>query len=178
MPYISAADAAKTIRTNLKKLYGITSRQVSVRSESFSGGSSISISINDPSVDAKEVKNLAEGHESISRCEMTGEILSGCNRYVNVGYSEKAVEAEYANRTEFWDNVAKEFTSFEPHSGKDFDGIQVMKGDWHHEGTVAIKDPNCPHGGYFSRTNIAIPGNPDRLAKSIIFGYLYHKGVN
>lgn len=178
MTYISAADAAKTIRTNLKKLYGITSRQVSVRSDSFSGGSSIDIAINDPAVDAKEVKNLANGHESISRCEASGEILSGCNRYVSVGYSSKAADAEYASRKEFWDNVAKEFAAFDPRTGNEFGDIRVMKGDYCGEGSVAIKDPSCPHGGFYSATRFCAPSDPVRLVKAIVSSYLYHKGVN
>lgn len=91
--YQSPAEAAAEIRGKLKKLYGITSRQVSVRCASFSMGSSLDVTINDPAVDIREVRNIADCKEKIDRCELTGEILSGSNRYLEVKYGDKAVEA-------------------------------------------------------------------------------------
>jgi hypothetical protein len=98
--YQSPAEAAAEIRGKLKKLYGITSRQVSVRCASFSMGSSLDVTINDPAVDIREVRNVADGKEKISRCEMTGEILSGGNRYLDVRYGKRAAEAFAAANAE------------------------------------------------------------------------------
>jgi copper chaperone CopZ len=98
--YQSPAEAAAEIRGKLKKLYGITSRQVSVRCASFSMGSSLDVTINDPAVDIREVRNVADSKEKISRCEMTGEILSGGNRYLDVRYGKKAAEAFAAANAE------------------------------------------------------------------------------
>ena len=91
--YQSPAEAAAEIRGKLKKLYGITSRQVSVRAKSFSMGSSLDVTINDPAVDIREVRNVADSKEKIDRCQYTGEILSGGNRYLDVRYGDKAAAA-------------------------------------------------------------------------------------
>lgn len=98
--YQSPAEAAAEIRGKLKKLYGITSRQVSVRCASFSMGSSLDVTINDPAVDIREVRNIADSKEKIDRCEYSGEILSGCNRYLDVKYGRKAAEAFAAANAE------------------------------------------------------------------------------
>lgn len=50
-------------------------------------GSSITVTIKSPEVDEFRAKEIAEGKERISRCEITGDILSGGNRYVDVRYS-------------------------------------------------------------------------------------------
>jgi hypothetical protein len=92
MAWKSAADAAKLIRIALKNL-GWNSRKISVKSDTFSGGSSIDVTIKDPSIPLSVVEKIANGEESIRRCEMTHEILSGCNRYVSVRYSTPAVMA-------------------------------------------------------------------------------------
>ena len=96
----SPAEAAAEIRGNLKKFYGITSRQVSVRAKSFSMGSAIDITVNDPAVDIREVRNAADSKEKIRYCEYSGEILSGGNRYLSVGYGRKAAEAFAAANAE------------------------------------------------------------------------------
>jgi len=91
--YKTPAEAAKEIRTALKKAKGITSRQVSVRSESYSMGSSIRLTIKDPSISKEWVEEIAKEQQSISRCEYSGDILSGGNRFVFVDYSREAEEA-------------------------------------------------------------------------------------
>ena len=78
---------AAEIRKELKAI-GITSRQVSVRSDS-----SVNISIKDLAISIEKVKEIAMKYESVSRCHMSGEILSGGNTFVFVDYSWKAEEA-------------------------------------------------------------------------------------
>jgi hypothetical protein len=98
MTYQSTTDRAAIVRKTLKDSYGYSSRQVSVRSDSFSMGSSIDVTIKDPSVNYAVVEAVASGQESIRRDEYSGEILSGGNRYVSVSYSreaEKALAAPY-----------------------------------------------------------------------------------
>lgn len=90
--YTSTADAAAIVRKQLKAK-GITSRMVSVRADNFSMGSALRISIKSPDVSSKLVSEIAEGQESIRRCEMTGEILSGGNRYVSISYTREALDA-------------------------------------------------------------------------------------
>lgn len=84
-------DHAAAIRQTLKT-FGITSRQVSVKTDVYSMGSSIRVSIKDPAISSQLVTMVAEGHESISR-DQFGEILSGGNRFVFVGYSHEAAKA-------------------------------------------------------------------------------------
>lgn len=84
--YTSAAEDAVTIRQAFK-LAGI---KASVRSELYSGGSSIHVQVKKGSV--QEAKALAKKCEKISRCEASGEILSGGNRYVSVSASETLLD--------------------------------------------------------------------------------------
>jgi hypothetical protein len=87
---MNATEYAAQIRSTLKVKHGWTSRQVSVRAEYFSMGSSIEVTVKDPAIPLPVVKAIAEGAESIRRCEVSGEILSGGNRYVSVRYSHEA----------------------------------------------------------------------------------------
>lgn len=92
---MNTTERAAEIRQALKAK-GITSRQVSVRSDYYSMGSSIDVRIKDPAVSLTMVQALAEAHESIRYCEVSGEILSGGNRYVSVGYTEEAIKVQIA----------------------------------------------------------------------------------
>jgi microcompartment protein CcmK/EutM len=89
MAYTTVADAAAKIRTALKG-YGYTSRDISVKSESFSMGSAIRVTIKNAAVPLSLVRLVAEAHEDISRCSVTGDILSGGNRYVTISFSTEA----------------------------------------------------------------------------------------
>ncbi len=93
---MSTTDYAKQIRTTLKAKHGWTSRQVSVRAEYFSMGSAIEVVIKDPCVPITAVKAVAEQAERIDRCQATGEILGGGNRYVNVSYNSDAMRVRAA----------------------------------------------------------------------------------
>ena len=87
--YLTVSDAAKEIRSALKTL-GFNNRHVSVKSQSYSGGSSIRVRILDASVPFSKVSDIANAHESIHR-DQFGEILSGANRFVDVAYSRELV---------------------------------------------------------------------------------------
>lgn len=87
----TTTEHAATIRDTLKRTHGWTSRQVSVRAEYFSMGSSIHVEIKDPAIPLPVVKAVAEQAEHIRRDEGTGEILGGGNRYVSVRYSSEAM---------------------------------------------------------------------------------------
>lgn len=87
---MNATEHAKEIRATLKAKHGWSTRDVSVRSKYFSMGSSVDVTIKNPTVPLPVVKAIAEAAESIRRCEITGEILSGGNRYVSVSYSHEA----------------------------------------------------------------------------------------
>lgn len=126
--YTSAAQNAATIRAALKKHYGITSRQVSVRSSTFSMGSSVDVSIHDPAVDIREVKNIADKFEKIDRCEITGEILCGGNRHLSVSYSDKARDAFAAANVAKIDELVSEIPPVNSsHGGKEVDRMCIFR---------------------------------------------------
>jgi hypothetical protein len=94
----TASLSTTEIAANLRKAYkalGWSSRKISVKSEYFSMGSSIDVTVKDASVDFAKVRTMAEGAEQIRRCEITHEILSGGNLYVGVALS-RDVEQEIA----------------------------------------------------------------------------------
>lgn len=90
--YQTPAEAAKDIRERYK-IRGWTARQISVRSDSFSGGSSIDITIKDPKIPIHEAKAIAEDKERIHR-DHFGEILGGANRFVSVNVSSECAKAK------------------------------------------------------------------------------------
>jgi hypothetical protein len=89
--YIGTTERAAIIRQELKAKHKWSSRDVSVKADHFSMGSAIRISIKNPAVPLAAVKAIASAHESISR-DASGEILSGGNRYLDIGYSQEARE--------------------------------------------------------------------------------------
>lgn len=115
--YTTATEDAARIRKTLKASNIANARQVSVRAKSYSMGSSLDISINDPAVDIKEVRTIAQSSEHVRRCEYTGEILCGGNRHLFVSYSTTAAEAFAAANVEA---IAKlmEFPEDEGHGGE------------------------------------------------------------
>lgn len=88
---MTTTEHAKAIRTALKS-QGITSRQVSVRSSLYSMGSSIDITIKDASIGLTTVEDIAKGHEHVRRCELSGEILNGGNRFISVDYGHGSLD--------------------------------------------------------------------------------------
>jgi len=77
-------DAAAVIRAELRAL-GITSRKVSVRTDSFSPGSSIDVRIKDAGVRLSVVLEIAQHHVEETRhrflsVEYSGEVLRGASR--------------------------------------------------------------------------------------------------
>lgn len=89
--HMTTTEHAAEIRHTLKRQHRWTSRQVSVRAQHFSMGSSIDVEIKDPAIPLPVVKAIAQHAEDIARDERTGEILSGGNRYVSVRYSSEAM---------------------------------------------------------------------------------------
>lgn len=77
----------QSIRAEIKEA-GYTSRQVSVKN-------GILITVREASVNVDAIEKIAKKYESISRCEASGEILSGGNTYVNVSIDDE-VKKEWA----------------------------------------------------------------------------------
>lgn len=164
-------ERTKEIRTKLKKAHGITSRQVSVRTRH---GSSINVDINDPEVDIKEVENIAKGYENYQRCHVTGEILGGGNTFVFIDYTNKAKDAAYEAKKEFWDGIADVFVKLEPHSGDRFDGILIMKES---EVCGSISLPDAASGLCLRRRRFHIQSEAT-AGRTIAGAYLEAKGLN
>lgn len=112
---MTTTEHAAAIRKELKARHGWTSRQVSVRAEHYSMGSSLHVVVKDPSIPLRAVKAIAGQAESIRRCEVTGEILSGGNRYVHVRYSSDAQEAHAAR---FFEPVSQALEGLEAGSNR------------------------------------------------------------
>ena len=88
---MNTTDAAKAIRKSLRTELNATSRQVSVRCDQYSMGSSIDVAVKDPSVNLADVKRIAMAYQHVDRCEITGEILNGGNMYVHCDYTADAL---------------------------------------------------------------------------------------
>lgn len=82
-------EAAAALRKTLKAA-GLNAHKVSVRTDYYSMGSALRVTVRDPAVPLATVRGLATAQERIDRCEVTGEILNGGNRYVEVSYSHEA----------------------------------------------------------------------------------------
>ena len=115
--YTTAAEDSARIRKTRKSAKIANARQVSVKAKSYSMGSSLTISINDHTVDIKEVRTIAQSSEHVRRCDYSGEILSGGNRYLTVSYSAEAAEAFAALHA---DAIAKlmQFPEGDMHGGE------------------------------------------------------------
>lgn len=88
----STKEAAARIRAFLKKEKGWNARDVTIRTEYFSMGSSIHATIRNARVPGHELKAILESGEQIHRDEYTGEILGGGNRYVHLHWTEEVQE--------------------------------------------------------------------------------------
>lgn len=87
---MNTTEAAALIRRALKTKLGATARQVSVRCDIYSMGSSIDVKIKDPSISKAAVEAIALEHQRVSR-DSSGEILSGGNMFIEVEYEGAAV---------------------------------------------------------------------------------------
>jgi len=87
-PGMSTKERAAQMRGEFKAA-GWNARKISVRTEYFSLGSAIHVTVRDASVDVAKAEEIAKGFESIRRDEYTGEILGGGNCYLHFGLSDE-----------------------------------------------------------------------------------------
>lgn len=111
--------AAATIRKALKSQHGITSRQVSVRSDH----STVYCTIKDPAVKLATVEEIARPHEHIDR-DGYGDILRGGNTFVRAEYSDEAL-APLASTIE--PHLVAIEQSDDPGVIRDVEGLDVWK---------------------------------------------------
>ena len=112
-------EEAKELRATLKEM-GFNSRQVSVKSGYCGYSTSMDVTIKARGISVPQVEELANKYKSVRHDEMTGEILSGGNTYVTVGYKRELLEEigeDYREAvTEWWN------------SNKDTDyGVEVFR---------------------------------------------------
>lgn len=129
--YLGTTERAAMIRAELKSKHKWSSRDVSVKADHFSMGSAIRISIKNPAVKLAAVKEIAEAHESISR-DASGEILSGGNRYIDIGYSSEAREALAAKHLPAVQAAAERLATAEPNHLIPVEGTGFLLGAARH----------------------------------------------
>lgn len=96
---MNATEAARQIREGLKAA-GIPARAVSVRSESYSMGSSVYVRIKDTTAACfATVEAIATAHERVRR-DGYGEILGGGNMYVSVDVDHDAIVESHAEHVD------------------------------------------------------------------------------
>ena len=134
----NTTDRAAQIRQALKTRHGWTSRDVSVRADYYSMGSSIHVTIKNADVTLAAVKAVAEAHESISRCELTGEILSGGNRYVHVSYARAAADVLRARMIGVVEQAAAVLATAGENTLIDLEGTPYLLGRGRHGYGFAI----------------------------------------
>ena len=98
--YVSTAEHAKQIRHQLKTELGLTQKDVSVRAHSYSMGASIYVTLKTTRGSLDAVSAIARQHEHVRYCEVSGDILSGGNTYVQVRYDRDVLKSEAAKYTE------------------------------------------------------------------------------
>lgn len=97
-------EMAKELRSKLKEI-GYNRNMVGVTSSY----NSIDVTVKSLDVDFKAIENLANTYEKIDRDYATGEILCGCNTFVNVDYANSIKEdlkEKYSQTAEeFWNEI-------------------------------------------------------------------------
>ncbi len=153
-------DRAKAVREMIKKKYGLTSRDVSVR---MSRGSALDIKAK--TVKAlpylKKIEDIGKGVESVRRDEYTGDILRGGNFFVFTGLDwkfrdqlVKKIEAEISKK------VTDEFMHGEGGGNviKVFDKYEVVKDRSSKQDQFWVSHPKKAHAGPFFRSIIEAAG--------------------
>jgi hypothetical protein len=91
---VVTATTSKQIRQALK-VAGFGPRDVSVRNDSYSMGSTVHVRIKRAEIAFNDVHSIAVAHENVRR-DSTGEILGGGNTYIEVSYERNALDAHIA----------------------------------------------------------------------------------
>ena len=97
---------AKLIRAELKAL-GFTAKHVSVRT---SRGSAVNVNIKSPLLSMEVAEKIGKKYESVTRCEHSGEILSGGNTFIFVSYDwdyKRETEQSYSELKELMENTGE-----------------------------------------------------------------------
>jgi len=83
------SNAAQQIRNDIKAA-GYSLKAFSIRTRSTG---SVTIAIKDAAIPADKIKGIARKHEVVRRCDGSGEILSGGNTFISIGYEAGVLSA-------------------------------------------------------------------------------------
>jgi len=116
----------KTLKEKAKEIRGILKEKGIKASVRMSSGSAIQIYIQDLAADYEVVREIARSFENISRCEFSGEILSGGNDYVFVRYDYDTLKEASKN----YMNLAEQYLAeIEEGNGRYFIPIAEFQGN-------------------------------------------------
>jgi len=104
---VMSKQTAEAVRGALKAA-GFGRADVSVRNESYSMGSTVHVTVRRADIALDVIEELATAHERIDRDEQ-GEILSGGNTFVHVGYAHGLLDAATATIRAMWDAGERSF---------------------------------------------------------------------
>ena len=88
---MKATVVAKKLRQKFKEKYNLSISDISIRSER----SCVTICLKSITLNIKEIERIASSFEVVHRCEVTHEILSGGNLFVNVRFDYDTLENFY-----------------------------------------------------------------------------------
>ena len=114
-------DEAKLIRGILKKEFGLSSRDVSVKTDKAGFSTSVTVSIKTSKALGflSKIKNLAKDHKKVDHDQATGEILGGGNTFIftEIDYKfevqlKDMVDAEFKKQTKGEFSITDQVTLF------------------------------------------------------------------
>lgn len=85
-------ELALIIRTELKE-NGFDNKKVSVRVKDAGYETAVDVTVKDVYSDIEKVKLICNKYSHVDYCEVSGELLAGCNTFVHVAYDERQWEA-------------------------------------------------------------------------------------
>ena len=111
---IMSRELNTNIKNEIKSATGCKARDISVRTSS----SSIRVEIKSPFINIKDVEEVVNKYESISRDEYTGEILCGGNTFVFVSYSDDVFSEVAEDFEEEAEAIIEEVSKMDIDEGK------------------------------------------------------------
>lgn len=147
--YNKVYEDRKNLSKNLKKYIkslGFKANDVSCRYNKYSMGSSHYIDILNPKLPKETIENYCLPLHKVDRCEVTGEILGGCNHYVFVKHDKKRCMVQILQLPE-WEEVFK----------------KLCDHDWSDNQTLVINNFRLFIDAKSQRLNCLDRGSDDRL---------------
>lgn len=140
------SEKSKLIRKELKEKLGFSSREVSVKTHSYSMGSSINVTLKSVESIRKrpEIEAISNKQEKIHRCEVTQEIMSGGNTYVDISIDydlkNSIVAAEKEEVSKIAEKSKKDPNQMYKYKGTEF--FYDLRAGFSDEGGFIIMDYN------------------------------------